>query len=570
MEQQPNGWADCSSSSVNGGFLHCPNFQLPLQPCRPSQSPLLDSIGAMNGGDLMEPTPIGPKQGIQVVRQTTLADTDGLRSLIKKRPRLLQDNDDSLLECFIPRPFGTVPGQSNLAVPGVPDSALAPAVDPRALENLWQLMQEGPSQLRRQENPVETSASLKQRRVDNAMPSAMSPQILDKLWHAYDGDQAMRQHESYGLSASVEHPRLSDHAFPPSIGAYTMENVWDSTQSNSPSRQQLQQQEPFGDTSIARQEQHLGAMSNMSQQPVAPAVNSMALEELWQQTRRLLQQGHGRGEAYASLSSGGSHEAIEAFSASFSSYSPLTDGNKSQSASIPSVLVGDEKDDQVASGTVDGPIEVSSSSIEVNSTPTSPSSLCTKAPPCASSTSTVKETGGEIRFRASHLEQWNQRFNELVQFRLQNGNCLVPVEYAPNPRLSYWVKRQRGQYKLLKEGKHSTLTPDRKKALDDLGFVWESHLASWLEKFEELVRFRSTHGHCNVSKNDDYQLSIWVKCQKRQLKLYHSEAAAAAVASVTKHHNSSKAAAQKKSNLTSDLVEKLMAIGLLARTSGRS
>jgi hypothetical protein len=67
------------------------------------------------------------------------------------------------------------------------------------------------------------------------------------------------------------------------------------------------------------------------------------------------------------------------------------------------------------------------------------------------------------RFRESHLEKWNQRFQDLIEFREEFGHCLVPLEWPLNPSLSHWVKRQRCQYKAKREGKHSTLTDERQE-----------------------------------------------------------------------------------------------------------
>jgi hypothetical protein len=47
----------------------------------------------------------------------------------------------------------------------------------------------------------------------------------------------------------------------------------------------------------------------------------------------------------------------------------------------------------------------------------------------------------QVRLRASHLEQWDQRFKELARFRMENGHALVPLHYPANPRLSHWIKR---------------------------------------------------------------------------------------------------------------------------------
>ena len=35
-----------------------------------------------------------------------------------------------------------------------------------------------------------------------------------------------------------------------------------------------------------------------------------------------------------------------------------------------------------------------------------------------------------------------------------------------------WVAKQREQYKFLKSGKQSQLTPDRLKSLESIGFAW--------------------------------------------------------------------------------------------------
>ena len=77
---------------------------------------------------------------------------------------------------------------------------------------------------------------------------------------------------------------------------------------------------------------------------------------------------------------------------------------------------------------------------------------------------------------------------------------------------------------LKKDGAHSTLTDEREFALGCLGFVWDSHAASWEERWNELREYRNIHGHSNVPKkySENPQLSVWVKCQRRQFKL-HSE-----------------------------------------------
>jgi Helicase associated domain len=125
------------------------------------------------------------------------------------------------------------------------------------------------------------------------------------------------------------------------------------------------------------------------------------------------------------------------------------------------------------------------------------------------------------RFRSYQAEQWCDRYDDLVAFRGSHGHCLVPHNMPENPALAQWVKRQRYQHKLLTLGKHSTLTHDRVMELESLGFVWDSHAATWEERFDELRLFKANHGHTNVPANfkSNPSLAIWIKCQRRQQQL---------------------------------------------------
>eukprot|EP00544_Gedaniella_sp_CCMP2646_P004528 CAMPEP_0202495918 /NCGR_PEP_ID=MMETSP1361-20130828/18295_1 /ASSEMBLY_ACC=CAM_ASM_000849 /TAXON_ID=210615 /ORGANISM="Staurosira complex sp., Strain CCMP2646" /LENGTH=319 /DNA_ID=CAMNT_0049127103 /DNA_START=26 /DNA_END=985 /DNA_ORIENTATION=+ len=68
---------------------------------------------------------------------------------------------------------------------------------------------------------------------------------------------------------------------------------------------------------------------------------------------------------------------------------------------------------------------------------------------------------------------WNDRFEELLKFRDEYGDTIVPQQYEPNRPLGKWVAKQREQYRLLQQGKHSFLTADRLQALNEIGFVWQ-------------------------------------------------------------------------------------------------
>ena len=120
-------------------------------------------------------------------------------------------------------------------------------------------------------------------------------------------------------------------------------------------------------------------------------------------------------------------------------------------------------------------------------------------------------------------------FQQICEFRRTHKHSLVPHTYQPNPRLSQWVKRQRRQYKLYREGKRSTMTQERIEELERVGFVWDSHQVAWEERYEELKEFKKKYGHCDVPSNfpRNHKLSVWVKRQRRQYKLFwNSESSA--------------------------------------------
>jgi hypothetical protein len=147
--------------------------------------------------------------------------------------------------------------------------------------------------------------------------------------------------------------------------------------------------------------------------------------------------------------------------------------------------------------------------------------LLNEEPEVVSYPSLCRRVKKKRRFRALKSEQWFQKFKELVRYKEDHDDCLVPNNSSSHDSLAQWVKRQRYQHKLREEGKHSTLTDERKQALESIGFVWSTHGARWGDRFEELQLYLEQHGHCNVPK--DYtlnrELAVWVKYQRRLYKM---------------------------------------------------
>eukprot|EP00980_Cylindrotheca_fusiformis_P015738 scaffold4547_cov103-Cylindrotheca_fusiformis.AAC.10 len=121
-----------------------------------------------------------------------------------------------------------------------------------------------------------------------------------------------------------------------------------------------------------------------------------------------------------------------------------------------------------------------------------------------------------------HKVQWNNRYQDLVQYHGKYGHCCVPARGTKAElELSRWVKRQRYQYKRRKEGCSSTMTDQRIRRLEAIGFVWDAHARSWEQHFEELKEFQRCNGRSRVPLYQEYpELTTWVKSQRRQYKLF--------------------------------------------------
>merc|ERR1712154_706761 len=133
-----------------------------------------------------------------------------------------------------------------------------------------------------------------------------------------------------------------------------------------------------------------------------------------------------------------------------------------------------------------------------------------------------RAVNNNFNFRPYQEEKWKERYEDLLSFRKDKGNCLVPHTYPTNPTLARWVKRQRYQYKLFQQKLPSSMTQERIDMLDGVGFVWHSHEVVWHERLCELKDFKAKTGDCLVPSNylPNPKLATWVKCQRRQYKLH--------------------------------------------------
>ena len=104
---------------------------------------------------------------------------------------------------------------------------------------------------------------------------------------------------------------------------------------------------------------------------------------------------------------------------------------------------------------------------------------------------------------------WNQRLNELREFKSIHGHVRVPTKRG---KLGNWVMIQRLQYGLRKRHKKNTLSEERVQALDDLGFEWDIHEVTWEEKFNELSSRMQNSSSLDIKH--DQSLYSWIAVQR--------------------------------------------------------
>jgi hypothetical protein len=64
--------------------------------------------------------------------------------------------------------------------------------------------------------------------------------------------------------------------------------------------------------------------------------------------------------------------------------------------------------------------------------------------------------------------QWHQQCKKLLEYKRKSGHCMVPYRYEADKSLGGWVSDQRSNHKKNK------LRLDRKRLLDEIGFVWKA------------------------------------------------------------------------------------------------
>jgi hypothetical protein len=118
---------------------------------------------------------------------------------------------------------------------------------------------------------------------------------------------------------------------------------------------------------------------------------------------------------------------------------------------------------------------------------------------------------------------WEDRLNELAEYRKIHGNCNVSKGNKAYSTLANWVATQRKEYKLYVDQMASNMTTVRIQKLEKLDFEWRVCVITWEDRLSELADYRKIHGHCNVPKaymSKNSNLGEWIKTQRTQYRLH--------------------------------------------------
>jgi len=132
-------------------------------------------------------------------------------------------------------------------------------------------------------------------------------------------------------------------------------------------------------------------------------------------------------------------------------------------------------------------------------------------------TSTPKEQRHRHQCIMSHELKWNAMYAELIQYKEEHGNTLVPNRHQ---RLGAWVSTQRRYCKEMKSGKETPLTQARYNKLEQIDFVWatkDPRHVPWEIRYQELIAYKAQNGNCLVpfGYKKNAQLANWISTQRQ-------------------------------------------------------
>ena len=125
----------------------------------------------------------------------------------------------------------------------------------------------------------------------------------------------------------------------------------------------------------------------------------------------------------------------------------------------------------------------------------------------------------EIGFAFAPLNSdWKEGFSKLQQFKEKYGHCIVLKKHkVDDPSFGKWFDKQK------RDKKRGSLSTEKLRMLNDIGFVWSVREANWEKGFIKLKKFKEINGSCLVPNGcqvDGYKLRNWVNRQRADRNMH--------------------------------------------------
>ncbi|MDA9351098.1 helicase associated domain-containing protein [Gammaproteobacteria bacterium] len=112
----------------------------------------------------------------------------------------------------------------------------------------------------------------------------------------------------------------------------------------------------------------------------------------------------------------------------------------------------------------------------------------------------------------SRAALWEKGYSHLLMYKEEFGHINVrQTELYRDFKLGQWVAVQRNSY--------TSISAQRRKRLEAIGFIWKPLDAAWERGFSLLVKFKDEYGHVLVEAKTRYEgfgLGGWVRSQRNR------------------------------------------------------
>ena len=115
---------------------------------------------------------------------------------------------------------------------------------------------------------------------------------------------------------------------------------------------------------------------------------------------------------------------------------------------------------------------------------------------------------------------WDERFQQLIQYKAENGHTIVPQLY---PELGMWVHRQRRDYKKMIAGRKNYMTPEKIAKLESIGFVFHAKQCGARGMLKDQARLPSSSQGTSARKKNKPQLPTRNAALRRQQQVLREE-----------------------------------------------